>query len=259
MKVHYGVDVVNDSPVLRRAVAQLSGEAATVERLPFTVSVARSDEQLRKAVTMRHAAYARHVPELAELLKAPEPLDYEDGCVVLVAESKLDGSPLGTMRIQTNRHRPLAIEQSVKLPDWLQGCDLAEATRLGVTLGRIGRLVKTMLFKAYFRYCEQAEIDWMVIGGRAPLDRQYEALLFKDVFPEHGFIPLRHASNIPHRILAFEVATAEARWSAALHPLYDFVFRTRHPDLDLTDERLSRGIVSEPVVPAQRARPSDMQ
>jgi hypothetical protein len=235
MKVHYGVDVVNDSPVLRPAVAQLPGEPAAVERLPFTVSVARSDEQLRKAVTMRHAAYARHVPALAELLKVPEACDHDEGSVVLLAESKLDGSPLGTMRIQTNRYRPLAIEQSVELPEWLQDCRLAEATRLGVALGRAGRVVKTVLFKAYFQYCQQAEVDWMVIGGRAPLDRQYEALLFKDVFPERGFIPLRHASNIPHRILAFEVETAEARWAEADHPLFDFVFRTRHPDLDLGD------------------------
>jgi hypothetical protein len=259
MKVHYGVDVVNDSPVLRPVAMELLDDAAAVERLPFTVSIARDDEQLRKAVTMRHAAYARHVPELAELLKAPEPLDHDEGCVVLLAESRLDGSPLGTMRIQTNRYRPLAIEQSVELPDWLQGCDLAEATRLGVTLGRIGRLVKTMLFKAYFRYCEQAEIDWMVIGGRAPLDRQYEALLFKDVFPERGFIPLRHASNIPHRVLAFEVATAQARWSVARHPLYDFVFRTRHPDLHLGDEHfLGRGVM-EPAALAPSAQLTSTQ
>ena len=235
MKVHYGVDVVNDSPVLRNGAAGL-GRDTTVERLPFTVSIVRSDEQLDKAVTIRHSAYARHVPDFAERLKVPEPCDYEEDSVILLAESKLDGSPLGTMRIQTNRYSPLAIEQSVDLPEWLQDRSLAEATRLGVALGRVGRVVKTMLFKAYFLYCQQAEIDWMVIGGRAPLDRQYEALLFKDVFPEQGFIPLRHASNIPHRVLAFEVETAEERWSAADHPLFDFVFRTHHPDLDLSGQ-----------------------
>lgn len=259
MKVHYGVDVVNDSPVLRPAAAQLSGKAAAVERLPFTVTVARSDEQLRKAVTMRHAAYARHVPALAELLKAPEAWDYDEGSVVLLAESKLDGSPLGTMRIQTNRRRSLAIEQSVELPEWLQDCGLAEATRLGVTLGRVGRVVKTMLFKAYFRYCQQAEIDWMVISGRAPLDRQYEALLFKDVFPQRGFIPMRHVGNILHRVLAFDVATAEERWAAANHPLFDFVFRTHHPDLELGHDDLFCGTDGEPFARADRAGLSGTQ
>ncbi len=245
MKVHYGVDVVNDSPVSRSVGAGRVNESVAFERLPFTVSIARDDEQLSKAVTIRHAAYARHVPEFAERMRVPEPCDRDDGVVVLLAESKLDGSPLGTMRIETNRYRPLAIEQSVALPEWLQGCSLAGASRLGVALGRIGRLVKTVLFKAYFRYCEQVGVDWMVIGARAPLDRQYEALLFQDVFPELGFVPFRHASNIPHRVLAFEVETAEERWSAAQHPLFDFVFRTHHPDLHLRHETACYGAIAQ--------------
>ena len=252
MKVHYGVDVVNDSPVLQQPGVRLQHEE-TVERLPFTVLIARSDEQLDKAVTVRHAAYARHVPAFADGLKSPEPCDYEDGTVVLLAESKLDGSPLGTMRIQTNRYRPLAIEQSVDLPDWLQGSSLAGASRLGVGLGRMGRVVKTVLFKAYFRYCEQVGIDWMVIGARTPLDRQYEALLFRDVYPEQGFIPFRHASNIPHRVLAFDVETAEARWRAAHHPLFDFVFRTHHPDIDLAPETPFYKAVMQPGMPVYHA------
>jgi hypothetical protein len=253
MKVHYGVDVVNDSPVLRPVAVQVPDETAAVEQLPFTVTIARSDEQLRKAVTMRHAAYARHVPAFAERMKVPERCDLEDGVVVLLAESKLDGSPLGTMRIETNRYRPLALEQSVELPDWLQGCSLAGASRLGVGLGRIGRVVKTALFKAYFSYCEQIDIDWMVIAARAPLDRQYEALLFRDVFPEQGFIPLSHASNIPHRVLAFEVETAEERWSDAHHPLFNFFRRTHHPDLDLARETPFYDAVMRPGMPVYSA------
>ena len=94
MKVHYGVDIVNDSPVLRPTAAQLPGDTTAVERLPFRVTIARNDEQLRKAVTVRHAAYARHVPAFAERMKVPERCDLEDGVVVLLAEAKLDGSPL---------------------------------------------------------------------------------------------------------------------------------------------------------------------
>ncbi len=46
--------------------------------------------------------------------------------VVLLAESKLDGTPLGTARIRTNVHRPLHIEESVELPQWLQGRRLSK-------------------------------------------------------------------------------------------------------------------------------------
>jgi hypothetical protein len=75
----------------------------------------------------------------------------------------------------------------------------------------------------------------VVIAARTPLDRQYAALLFRDVYGEKEFIPLAHAANIPHRVMAFEVGTAERRWHAADHPLYDFMITTHHPDIDLSE------------------------
>lgn len=205
----------------------------SVQRLPFAVRVVRHEPQLRKAIDIRRRAYGRHLPALGELLRHAEPQDRDPGCVVLLAESRLDGAPLGTLRIQTNRLRPLALESSVELPQWLAGSSLAEATRLGIAEGRIGRMVKAMLFKALYQYCLDEEIDWMVIGARSPLDRMYEGLLFEDVFPGRGYVPLRHAGNLPHRILGFEVASAEARWREARHPLFDLFVNTRHPDIEL--------------------------
>ncbi len=203
------------------------------EILPFTVRLVRDQKDLTKAVDIRQSAYARHLPEFAETLRVPESTDAQDGVVVLLAESKLDGSALGTMRIQTNRSAPLSLEHSVDLPDWLRVRPLAEAARLGVTDGKSGRLVKTMLFKAFFQYCQQTGIEWMVITARSPIDRQYERLLFSDVYADLGYVPVSHMNNIPHRIMSFEVGTAKARWAKANHPLLDFMCKTNHPDIDL--------------------------
>jgi len=219
----------------------MAEEQIRVEHLPFTVKVVHNDHELDQAVSVRHAAYARHVPLMAEKLVVPEPTDYEDGSVVLLAQSKLDGSPMGTMRIATNRHKKLSIQQSVELPLWMEDAALAEATRLGVADGRTGRVVKTVLFKAFFNYCQVNHIDWMVIAARSPLDRQYDQLLFADLYPELGYIPMRHGGNIPHRVLAFDVASAQERWAAARHPLFDFIFRTRHPDIDVKSGRRTFG------------------
>ena len=212
-------------------------KAKAEQRMPFTIRIVDDEPALLKAVDIRQSAYGRHIPELASTLGAPEQADHEAGSIVLLAESKLDGTSLGTMRIQTNCFQPLGVEKSVTLPDWLQGCSLAEATRLGVSGGQVGRVVKTMLFKAFFEYCVAQKIDWMVITARSPLDRQYEGLLFQDVFPNLGFIPMGHVGNLPHRVLAFEVATAQIRWKAASHPLYDFIFETNHPDLRLEPQQ----------------------
>jgi hypothetical protein len=230
--------VMNDSFTASVLQYEMPRVRMAEERLPFTVRIVRGEEALHKAVSIRQAAYARHVPAFAATLNSPEPNDHDRGSVVLLAESKLDGSPLGTLRIQTNRFNELSIAKSVELPAWLKNKSMAEATRLGVGLGQTGRVVKTVLFKALYLYCIEEGIEWMVIGARSPLDRQYEALLFQDLFPGQ-FIPLRHANNIPHRVLAFEVGTADERWSEANHPLYKFMVQTHHPDLDLSDSEYS--------------------
>jgi hypothetical protein len=226
-------------------VRVLQPVSRTEERLPFTVRLVRSEADLNKAVHIRHVAYARHLPTFAETLMLPEQNDFEDGVVVLLAESKLDGSPLGSMRIQTNRFNPLCLENSMDLPLWLQGRTLAEASRLGITDDKTGSMVKTVLFKAFYQYCQQEAIDYMVITARSPIDRQYERLLFEDVYPEAGYIPLRHVNNLPHRIMYLNVVTAQERWAAVKHPLIDFMCNTAHPDID----------VNEPAVLSERRRP----
>lgn len=208
--------------------------ALAAASLPFTVRLAATEEDLYKAVRVRHATYARLTPELADRLKYPEAADTENGVVVLLAQSKEDGAALGSMRIQSNQFRPLHLEQSVALPGWLQALRLVEASRFGVTDLAVGPLVETMMFKACYLYCKMVKVDWIVIAGRIPIDAHYEQLLFEEIFPDLGYIPLQHAGNLPHRIMSLNIATAQDRWQAAKHPLFDLHFRTLHPDIDLT-------------------------
>lgn len=217
-----------------RAALQNARSPANEERLPFSVRVVRNNQDLDKAVGIRAAAYARHMPEFGEKLRQGEAIDSEPGVAVLLAESKLDGSALGTLRIQSNAHMPLKVEQSVTLPRWMRDRPLAEVSRLGIVGGTIGRLVKVVLIKAAFQYCEQDAIDWAVVAARAPLDRQYDQLLFEDLYPEQGFIPMRHGNNIPHRVMAFEIETGHQRWTEAEHPLLKFFSHTHHPDIDVS-------------------------
>lgn len=235
-------------------VSAINEPAMTEERLPFTVRLVRDEDDLDKAVQIRHSAYARHLPAFAESLKTAETADIDNGVVVLLAESRLDGSPLGTMRIQTNEFKPLCLEQSVALPDWLKTRRLAEATRLGVTDGKGGRLVTTVLFKAFYQYCKQNGIEWMVVTGRAPVDRMYDRLLFKDVFPGMGYIPFSHVGNLPHRVMSLEVDAVEPSWAAAKQPLYDFFFHTHHPDLNVGDHR--QPFISPAAQPSFHATPA---
>ena len=201
------------------------------ERLAFEVRPVETQDDLFKAVAIRYEAYSRHLPELGRRLTAPEPADTEPGYTVLLAENRLDRSPLATVRLQTNEFGPLALERSIELPGWLQGRKLAEATRLALADTVRGRFVTQVMFKAFFQFCLEQEVEWMVVCARPPLDRIYLSLLFEDVVAGGAFIPLKHSANIPHRALAFNVATAEARWRTAGHSMYAFMGLTLHPDI----------------------------
>jgi len=201
------------------------------ERLAFEVKSAETQDDLFKAVAVRYEAYSRHLPELGRRLTAPEPADTAPGYTVLLAENRLDRSPLATVRLQTNERGPLALEGSIALPDWLAGRKLAEATRLAVADGVRGRFVTLVMFKAFFQFCLERDVEWMVVCARSPLDRIYLSLQFEDVVVGGTPIPLKHSANIPHRVIAFNVATAEARWRTAGHSLYSFMGLTLHPEI----------------------------
>lgn len=73
----------------------------------------------------------------------------------------------------------------------------------------------------------------MVITARAPLDRQYERMLFKDVVPGAGYQPLAHVFNLPHRVMYLNVKQVRRQWEESQHPLLEFMCYTEHPSLKL--------------------------
>lgn len=206
---------------------------ANSERLPFVVRCVRDEAELEKAVAIRCSAYGRHVPELAARFATPEPSDLDGSSRVLVALAKIDGTPLGSMRYRTNQYRPLDLEQSVDLPPALRNRVVAEATRLAVSQAAEGRVVKAMLMKAMFLSCEASGIDCIVAAARRPMDRFYHWLMFNDVFPGGGFVPMAHAANIPHRTMVCDVVQTKLRWVEVQHPWHPLFFEIQHPDIEL--------------------------
>jgi hypothetical protein len=204
---------------------------ANVEYLPFTIRRVSDQADMDKAIDLRHLAYSRHMPGFADALKVPESDDLTDDAIVLIAESKLDGSVIGTVRIQTNLTASLNMEQSIMLPDFFKGKTLAEVRRLAVAPGNPGRLVKMVLLKAVYQYCQTNHLEWILVAARRPLDRTYEQLTLADVLDGRTFIPLPRENNVPHRVLGLETTAFHDRLLAVKHPLLNFFFHTEHPDI----------------------------
>jgi hypothetical protein len=200
--------------------------------LPFYIRPVASADELAAVIALRAGAYGRRDPALGAQIAAPDPDDHATDCVVLAAVAKSGGAVEGTLRIHRNSLRPLPLEASVALPPALARRSLAEVTRLAKRSGA-DPLVKLALFKAFYQYCKAHRVEVMVVAGRAPLDQQYEALMFEDVFPDRRYIPMEHAGGIPHRVLALDVPRARSRWGSIAHPLLPFMVETRHPDIQV--------------------------
>lgn len=202
------------------------------ETLPFMVRIA-SEQDMRSIAMLRATTYGKHLPELGEKLRQPETSDFELGCEVIVAVSKLDGSLLGTLRTHANVMKPLPLQESIRLSEKFQDMRMVEATRLCVMGHSNSSMVRSALFKALFQYCSKQNVDWIMAVGRRPIDRMYDALLFSDVAEYGKFYPMAHVNGLPHRVMGLRSA-AQASWAAVQHPMYRFVFETHHKDIDLS-------------------------
>jgi hypothetical protein len=201
--------------------------------LPFRVRIVRNEEQLGKAVRIRAEAYERHWPNLYLQLQSPEDQDRNPNSLIFLAESKNDGSAVGTMRVDTNLVTPLPITDAIELPNKIQRRPVAYVTRLGVKQGFQGSLVKLALFKTLHRYCLAKQLYWMLVGIRPPGDKDYVRLGFVDVYEEQQLVPIFSSGGVPVRLMAFEVISAERRWHETHHPLFKFMFDDYHPDIEV--------------------------
>lgn len=208
-------------------------------------------------IELRAASYGKHLPELGAKLREAEASDFEAGCEVLVATSKLDGSVLGTLRTHANVEKPLPLQHSLKLPARFHGSRMVEATRLCVKGNPHSSLVRSALFKALHSYCLEQDVDAMMATGRRPVDRIYDGLHFSDVGEAGVFYPMTFTGGVPHRVMHLSPRAAQSLWHAAQHALYGFVFETHHPDIDLSGAKLLRHVWECPEIDAPQRTEED--
>ncbi|MCL4184207.1 MAG: hypothetical protein KJ011_12260 [Burkholderiaceae bacterium] len=200
--------------------------------LPVTIRVAASEADLHKVLAARAAAWCK-TPQPGAAPVAPETWDLRPNVTLLLAESRVDGEPLGSLRVLASARGRLMAEDRVALPAALKSTPVAEASRLTVKTGRNATLVRLMLWKAFHRYCLAAQIDTMLIAVREPADRQYEWLGFHDALPGGARFSPEGRGPATHRLLQLGVFEAHQRSLRIGHPLHDFFFVERHPEIDL--------------------------
>lgn len=156
--------------------------------------------------------------------------------LVLIAENKIDGSVVGSMRLQPNFFRPLRVEGEVPLPAIYEGARLVETTRLGVAAGRAGMLVMFAIIKAAFEICHACDVDFGIALGRVSMRPVLLGMQYEDVFGRA--IPISYGQGVPHWIFAIPICEVESRLKTRGHPMFGFMAETEHTDISIDWSRV---------------------
>lgn len=205
----------------------------TTEDLPFRIVIVRTEEQLRAACEVRSEAYGRHVPEFRAQFAEPDDLDRRQDTLVFLAQDKETGQAIGSARLRTNAREPLQIEQCVTLPGTMSQQHIAEINRLCVHPDYKKGKPSVAIMKAIYLWCLAMQVRHITAGSREKMAQQYEFIGFTDLFEKKQMFPLSYTGGLEHRILSFEVLTAERNWHQQNHLLYAYMMTTVHTDIQI--------------------------
>jgi hypothetical protein len=208
--------------------------------LDFTVRIVRNLDTLDKAVEVRKSAYVRHHPTYAEAIAREDKRDKQSGATIFIAESKINGAALGTLRVETNLQRPLQLEGDVALPLSLQGAHLAHVTRFAIEAGRLGTMVRYALLKALYLFCVAKEVRYALIATKPPQDRLYYRIGFRNLFEDDEMQNLSEYPNFPLKIVFIQMRTVESLLAEQSPTLHQFMFERVHSDIEIFSSVASR-------------------
>ncbi len=207
--------------------------------LPFTILVAISEQDLIDLVSLRSQTYSRHNAPGAGRLKFFEEQDRGADAVLLLARSKLDGTAVGSVRVQTRVSRPLMVESAMQLPDEVARANPVELMRGSIRNGTAGRMVSASLAKASFLLCRQFDFSHVIVTCREPVNLMYRAYQFDELLSGE-MIDLPYSPGAKHKVLCLPMKDAPERWRSRNRPLFDFMLNTRHPDIQVDQAYVKR-------------------
>lgn len=156
--------------------------------------------------------------------------DVAPGAHNVVAEA--DGRIVAAMRLSDSRFGPLELAGMVDLPALLPGrhLPLLQCARLCAAPHPRRMEALFALQKAMWRRALKDGVQSLVLATPYWSRWMYEALQFTDLGDAAGFThPL---TGVPHRVMIFDVPSAQARLEGAGNPLAAQLFRTIHPGLN---------------------------
>jgi hypothetical protein len=204
----------------------------SIGTLPFVVKFARVKNPIKKIQDLRQETFGEHYPDLVSFMRDEDKRDWQDGSIVLYAQSKITGEIVGSLRATDNLKRPIQYEREVQLPEYLQGKVLASTNRFVIARGPGAAIVKMALIKAMYLYVVAIQIPFVMLAAMPPANRLYQRLGFKSVFASERMFRLSDFPK-PITLLVIETEFFASELKQRNIPFYEFIFKRTHPDIEV--------------------------
>lgn len=200
---------------------------------PYRIRIARTSEQLQSAVNVRFQAYSKKLQALASKVKQPGILDYTHEPVILLAEDRTTGQAVGTLRINSGSSI-LDMLDDIDLPANIVEERVAFVSRMAV-VGTVQErhLVRSLLQKAVFQLCIAKQLNRILLLAVEPRERLFYRWGFSDVYADGNARFPEFLDKFPVKALFIDTYSVERLWREQAHPLYDFLFGTFHPEIEV--------------------------
>lgn len=185
----------------------------------ISVREVRSPEDRRKARQLRAEGYKMYLAAGNEAVGHDRT---EPNETTFLAVDRND-QPVGTLRVLDRTKGKIELDNFIDVDALLNENEkpCAEATRFTIRKHPKGVVIKILLWRAYFKYCQSRGIRTMLISSRPIIAKNYTYLFFEDIGPK-GVYRHRHLKNKEHHTYKMDVEKMPILWRKANHPLYRF-------------------------------------
>jgi len=249
------------------------------------IRIARTEEQIQRAVAIRYEAYAERLAGLAGDVALKEDLDETVDPVILFAQDAVTSRVIATARLNSGPGIRDLLAQ-IDLPSTYANDRLGYFSRMAAVGTPVEKkAARGLLHKALLQICVAKQVDRMLLLVGEVRSKLYMPWGFRPVFPKDTPLRLEMVHGRPVNLFQLETRGAEAKALELGDGLHNFLFRTYHAEIEVfnslssvprrriqaeparavraieltqASQALSRDVAIEPQLPAAAAQSSNV-
>ena len=215
------------------------------------IRIARTEEQIQQAVAVRYQAYAEKLTGLASDVAFKEDLDRTVDPVILLAEDADTSQVIATARLNSGPGIRELLAQ-INLPPSYAKDRLGYFSRMAAVGSPVAKkIARGLLHKALLQICVAKQVDRMLLLVGNVRSKLYMPWGFQPVFPKGQLLRPEMVQGRPVNLFQLETRRAEATALELGGPLYDFLFKTYHEEIEIFSSLSS--------IPSRRSRTDPSQ